>query len=836
MRRRLLQSSGQAYVKNKKFNALQLAVSRSLPAPSSRWLPWVLAFAVGTGASGSYADSAPVAVHIQQQPLGAALSQLGQQTSLQLFFSPDLVAGKQAPAVDGNISPEQALRALLKGSGLDYEISADTVVLRPQGSSASTTPGSMEIAPMDIKVVGDWLGDADQAVVQNHPGARTVVRRQAMVEQGAQNVGDVLRRIPGVQVQESNGTGGSDISLNVGVRGLTSRLSPRSTVLIDGVPAAFAPYGQPQLSMAPISSGNLESIDVVRGAGSVRYGPQNVGGVINFVTRAIPKELSGDVSTTIETSKHGGYKNLETMFIGGTADNGLGAALLYSTVNGDGYRASNNDNDIDDLLLKTHWALTDEDDLSVNFHYYDAKADMPGGLTQAQFDANPYQSDRNNDNFSGRRKDVSIKYKRQIDESTQFEVLTYYTDSFRGSNIAARDQKTLGSFPRSYHTVGVEPRVSHVFDVGPTTQEASVGVRYLKEAMHEQASRLGLVDNIATVVPGSDGHVYQDRTGGTEATAVYVDDKIDIGKWTVTPGIRFESISTDWHERSVLGTNGVRVTEKDRSVNNNEPLPALSVMYHLSDEWKLFANYETSFGSLEYFQLAQGGSGNETANGLQPEKARTYELGTRFDNGIWGGELTAFYIDFDDELQYISNDVGWTNLGATKHQGIEASAHYDLSDLDSRLQGLTANAGFTYTRATYEGEIPGFKGRDLPFYSRQVATVGLRYEVNRWTYNIDGFAQSKQRAPGTGTNADGSFTGNYITEPSADGQYGNIPGYMTWNLRGAYDFGKQMSNLKLGAGVKNVFDHQYFTRSSDNNSGIYLGQPRTFFVQASVGF
>ncbi|MDL2425187.1 TonB-dependent receptor plug domain-containing protein, partial [Pseudomonas sp. BAgro211] len=81
----------------------------------------------------------------------------------------------------------------------------------------------------------------DQQVVQNHPGARTVVRREQMIEEGAQNVRDVLRGIPGVQVQDNNGTGGSDVSLNVGVRGLTSRLSPRSTVLIDGVPAAVAP-------------------------------------------------------------------------------------------------------------------------------------------------------------------------------------------------------------------------------------------------------------------------------------------------------------------------------------------------------------------------------------------------------------------------------------------------------------------------------------------------------------------------------------------------------------------------------------------------------------------
>ncbi|CAI8757493.1 TonB-dependent siderophore receptor [Pseudomonas serbica] len=797
----------------------------------STWLPLALALAVNLALPQAFAADA---IRIPAQPLGQALSQLGQQTSLQVFFSPELVAGKQAPAVEGNIAPEEALRQLLQGSGLQYQIDEGSVTLLPAPAAAANGP--LELGVTDIKVVGDWLGDADAAVVQNHPGARTVIRREAMVEQGAMNVGDVLKRVPGVQVQEANGTGGSDISLNVGVRGLTSRLSPRSTVLIDGVPAAFAPYGQPQLSMAPISSGNLDSIDVVRGAGSVRYGPQNVGGVINFVTRAIPETASAEIGSTLETSQHGGWKHIDTLFAGGTADNGLGVALLYSAVNGNGYRKSNNGNDIDDVILKTHWAPTDVDDFSLNFHYYDASADMPGGLTQAQYDADPFQSDRDHDNFSGRRKDVSFKWVRQLDDRTQAEVLTYYTDSFRGSNIAARDQKTLGSFPRTYYTFGIEPRVSHVFDVGPSTQEVSVGYRYLKEAMHEEASRLALVNNEPVVRPGSDGHVYQDRTGGTEANSVYIDDKIDVGNWTVTPGIRFEHISTDWHDRPVLDTAGRPVPEKRRSIESNEPLPALSVMYHLSDAWKLFANYETSFGSLQYFQLGQGGTGDETANGLEPEKAKTYELGTRYNDEVWGGEVTLFYIDFDKELQYISNDAGWTNLGATTHRGIEASVHYDMAALDPRLAGLTANAGYTYTRAVYEGEIPDFKGRDLPFYSRQVATAGLRYDINRWTYNLDAFAQSKQRSPGVAVNADGSFSNNYITEGTADGQYGDIPGYVTWNARAGYDFGPQVSNLKLGAGVKNIFDKQYFTRSSDNNAGMYVGTPRTFFVQASVGF
>lgn len=559
-------------------------------------------------------------------------------------------------------------------------------------------------------MVGDWLGEADQAVVQNHPGARSVVRRREMLETGAQNVRDVLRKVPGVQVQDNNGTGGSDISLNVGVRGLTSRLSPRSTVMIDGVPAAVAPYGQPQLSMMPLSIGNLESIDVVRGAGSVRYGPQNVGGVINFVTRAIPEKFSGEIGTTIEHAGHGGWKKLNQAFLGGTADNGLGVALLYSGVKGADYRDGNNDNDIDDVLLKTHWQLSDSDQLAANFHYYDAYADMPGGLTQAQYDDDPFQSVRDWDNFRGRRKDFSLKYTRQVDDLTQFEVLTYYSDSFRGSSIAARNLRTITSYPRDYHVFAVEPRVSRIFFAGPTTQEVGFGYRYLKEAMNERASQLALVDNVPTVRPGSDGHTYQDRTGGTEASAFYIDDKIDVGNWTITPGIRFEKIDSDWRDRPVLGLNGRPVQEKKRSKDYNEPLPALSLMYHLSDEWKLFANYSESFGSLQYFQLGQGGSGNDTAAGLEPEKAKTYELGTRYDNGSWGGEITLFYIDFDDELQYVSNDVGWTNLGATKHQGIETSGHYDFAALDPRLDGLSVYGSLTYTRATYEGDIPSFKG------------------------------------------------------------------------------------------------------------------------------
>lgn len=673
----------------------------------------------------------------------------------------------------------------------------------------------------DITVVGNWLDNPDNStVLLNHPGARSIVTEQQLREQGSETVADALKGIPGVQVRDSNGTGGSDISLNVGVRGLTSRLSPRSTILMDGVPLAVAPYGQPQLSMAPLGIGNIQSVDVVRGGGAVRYGPQNVGGVINFVTRDIPKDFGGTVSAQTQGASHGGLKTLTSASVGGTSDNGLGAELLYSGLHGQGYRDSNDNTDIDDFMLKTKYAFTERDELQANFHYYDAKAGMPGGLTSAQYAANPFQSTRAWDQFEGRRKDMSFKYKHSEDDK-QLEVLTYFTDSYRGSDIAQKVGNKglfqMGSFPRHYTTWAFEPSYSQLFRFWDMSHEVTVGYRYLNETADEKAFRSTSYNPDKTWQQPDASTYYQHTYGGTAANAFYIDDAINVGNWTITPGMRYESIKTHISD----DFNNI-----SREKNYSQPLPSISVMYHLTDSWNVFTNASTSFGSMQYFQLTKGGNGSQPAPGLTPEKAHTYEVGTRYDDTVIKAEATLFYIDFDDQLQYISNTVGWTNLGATKHQGIELALNYDLSELNRALDGVSLYTTYTYTKATSDNG--AFADKDLPYYSRQVYTVGTRYATGDWVWNLDSFAQSKQRSPGTGD--------TYITDESADGQYGNIAGYMVWNMRGEYDFGPSLSHLKLGAGIKNLFDQRYYTRSSDNNSGKYVGEPRTFFVQGSIAF
>lgn len=701
-----------------------------------------------------------------------------------------------------------------------------------------------------VKVVGDWLGDAAGNTVADHPGARTVVRREELREAGATNLRDALRRIPGVQVQESNGTGGSDVSLNVGVRGLTARLSPRSTILLDGVPIAVAPYGQPQVSMAPVGLGNIEAVDVVRGGGSVRYGPQNVGGIINFVTRDIPETFGGSADVQFQGAEHGGIRTNTNALVGGTASNGLGVALLYNGLHGPGFREHEDNESIDDVMLKAKYAITAEDTLTGSIHHYDGQAGMPGGLSQADYDADPFQSRRPFDDFHGRRTDYVLKYSH-VDDRRSFEVQSYYSDSFRGSHIETITQGANGSYthqlnayPRNYHVFAIEPRYSQLFDWGQVTHEIGVGYRYTREAMHERTLRNNkFVSNLPYTpydsFPYDGPYVLSgNNTGSNEAHAVYVDDTINAGNWTITPGIRYERIDSEWqaHPGKTVVVKGP--TERQKSYS--KPLPALNVIYHVTDALRLYANAETSFGSLQYFQIGQKDSTNQFAAGLKPETARTYEIGTRYDTKAWGGEVTLFRINFDHELQLVGklpgvpdSYDGWTTLGATTHKGVESAAHVDLGAFSDALQGFTLWGTATYTHAFYRHG--SFEGRDLPFYSRRTANLGLRYGVAAWTFNLDAFSQSRQHSPGS-PSFDPARPTEYVTEPSPEGDLGDIPGWTTWNARAEYAFGPSLSNLRLGAGVKNLADKRYFTRSTDNNDGIYVGMPRTWFVQASVDF
>jgi Fe(3+) dicitrate transport protein len=679
--------------------------------------------------------------------------------------------------------------------------------------------GAITLLP-SISVVGDWLGEADREVVRTHAGGRNVVREKDFEQSGASTVTEAIRAIPGVQTPPNNGTGSGDYALNIGIRGMASRLSAGTTILLDGIPLANAPYGQPETSLAPVSLGMLQAIDVVKGGGSVRYGPNTSGGVVNFVTKEIPSTLTGgeislrgDGTASPDAETRGAGK--ADLQLGGSLENGSGLALMYSGNHGQGYR-DRQEQDIDDVMLKYRLTMAGAGRLEGRLHYYEAESDLPGPLTQAAFSADPFQSTHSYERFRGDRKEAVLKYVNEFDGDYRLEATAFYTESFRQFTLASNSSNAvlgggsdatlnrLERLPRHYQVFGFEPRFSTVAETGPLRHAMSVGYRYIAEDTNERRFRRSGANGFD---PFTAPEVLNRHTeGSTEAHAVFVDDAIKIGAVTVTPGLRFEQVKVERDNK----LTGFRDDE-----TYGEPLPSLSVGWQVDPALFAYANFSTSFNPVTHLALAESG----TQTKLEPERARTYEVGLRY--GIEGLSLEAglFLIDFDNQIESV-NSVN-INTGATLHRGIEMAAQYDMGALVSALKGLTVYATYAYTKATRE-EGPN-EGNDLQLYSRHVGTAGARYRLQEWTINLNAYGQSRQFADDANTE-----------DASANGKLGRIPGYVLFNGQVAYDFAEGPTVV---FGVNNIFDKRYFTRASvEANGGLFAGAPRTAYVQTRFVF
>ncbi|RZT10619.1 Fe(3+) dicitrate transport protein [Duganella sp. CF402] len=673
---------------------------------------------------------------------------------------------------------------------------AVAVLLAPSAHAQQTDEAPIE----SIQVAGSWLGSGLQNSVKNFAGARTVVDKEEIAESGAANIGDVLRRIPGVQSTDNSGTAGSAISLNIGVRGLTGRYSPRSTVLLDGIPLAVAPYGQPQLSFAPVSLNNIESIDVVRGGGAVRYGPQNVGGIINFRSRAIPEGegLSGDASVRYNDFGEGGSNRQYSAFVGGTAANGLGLALMYSGMEGREWRKGS-DERVNDFALKFRYPLNNHSEVYGKLTYFDVQSQTPGGLTVAQYNADPYQNTRPTDFWNGDRKGADVGYLNTLSATQEFEVKAYYNESFRQSSLINAARTQIAWQPRNYQVTGIEPRYTQRFDGGGATHDVTVGYRYLRERGDDNSYT-------QTVATGANGAITS-FINSTDAHAAYIDDRIALGAWRITPGVRYESIASTRNDVSAKSTF---------ETDNNKALPSLNVAYLVNRALTVFANYTTSFGAVQNIQL----NSQTPANPLKPEVAKTAELGARWKSGAVHAEATVFRLKFDNQIVQVPGITPATfqNIGATKHEGVETAADYSF-DEDGALAGLNVYANYSYTKAIQESGATA--GLDVPFYSRNSDTVGARYRVGAWSFNLSSTHQSKQY----------SDTANTVAE-AANGGAGLIPGFRVWNAQLAW---KQRA-YDITAGVNNLADHRYYTRNVDGNAGRMAAAPRTAYVQLHLSY
>ncbi len=664
-------------------------------------------------------------------------------------------------------------------------------VLPHTGASADEAP-----APL-VEINGNWLGTGLQNSLGWFPGARTRIQREFVQDTGAASVEDVMRHIPGVQVSATSSSAGSNMSLNIGVRGLDGRFSPRSTILLDGLPMAVAPYGQPQLSFAPLSINNLASIDVVRGGGAVRYGPQNVGGIINFTTRAIPTvPLAADASLRTNHYDGGGHNTQASVFLGGQTEQGLGLALLYAGQQGSGWRAHSKEK-LDDVALKFRVDLGPHAEIYGKLAHNAATADVPGGLSTADYARDPMQSTRQRDQWSGRRSAADLGYLLALSSSEEVEVRVFHNQSSRSSQLANNDDAratAVNQQPRHYRVSGIEPRHTRRWQWGKVLHDVTLGYRHIAERSEETSRNVAIATGVTTVARRSEN--------ATNAHALYVDDQITFGNWRITPGLRVEHIQ-------IHRTN--QLTGYAEQHTTRQALPALHMAYRVDPALTAFANYNTSFGSIQNLQLNL----NPLGNVLHPEQAKTIELGGRYRQRQFNLQATLFDLRFSNQLQLQGSTGYFANIGKTRHQGVEAGADYAFA-AGSAFDGLRAYANLAYTRAVLGSGINA--GKDLPNYSRVSDSLGLHYARGDWTLNLASTHQSRQFSDEANT-----------LQSSIDGAVGPVPGHRVWNIQLAHQ--GLPGGMALAVGVNNLGNTASFSRTTDTNRGQLAGAPRMVWMQ-----
>ncbi|WP_261840840.1 TonB-dependent siderophore receptor [Aliamphritea ceti] len=748
--------------------------------------------------------------NIPAQSLNISITDLAERAGLVILLPPNQFEAVQAVAVRGDMSVADALNKLLQGTGYSYEIeNGNTLTLHEVSSELPL------VRPESMLVTGNWLDNVGDTTVHEFPGARNILTEEQIEKSGASSLTEAFRKIPGVQVRIPAESYGANHALSVGVRGLKSRFSEKSTILLDGMPLAFAPYGQPQLSIAPIALGNLAAIDVVKGGSSVRYGPQNVGGVINFVTPEIPEELTTRIKLRTEGAVDDGNSGIlgqTNAFVGGAIGESTGMALIYSGSHGSGFR-ENSGEDIDDLMIKAETWLNDSQKLEGHVRHFVAETDIAGGLNQQQYAENKYQSRYDYNRFDGDRTEARVKYTNFISDTQEFEVQAFASNTSRlyGLQFNPDSRQRYDEWDREYNVYGVEPRYSEVFDFGDTEHEISVGYRFVKEdadLTRYRWNNFAVGSNPKTVA----GVLRTKDETGTTAHAAYIDDRISFGDFTVTPGVRFENVEV--FRKSLVKKNVANNFRNEQSYT--EVLPSLSTSYTLSPAVTLFANYNTSFGTLQHLQLS-----DSSTNNLDPEIAKTVELGGRYQEGNLNAELTLFNINFNNKLQYDDTLEYHVNKGRTHHYGVELGAGYMFPGT-----GFSIYSNLAYTQAEFkDGDL---KGNELPYYSNWVGNLGMQYEQGKWTYNLEGYAQSKQ------------YTDNENTKPLTvvNNTYyrGQTPNFVIWNTRASYQF---QPASRVSFGIKNLLNEDYYSLSGPDQpygAGISAGAPMTAYAELEMEF
>ncbi|HET9693334.1 MAG TPA: TonB-dependent receptor, partial [Steroidobacteraceae bacterium] len=588
-----------------------------------------------------------------------------------------------------------------------------------------------------ITVIGDRIR------LDSIPGSADILDAEVLREARVLTVNEAMRKVPGVFARDEEGFG---LRPNLGIRGLNPTRSSKVLLLEDGIPLGYAPYGDNASYYHPPVE-RFERIEVLKGSGQILFGPHTVGGIINYITPPVPDEGTGRVLASVGTED---YRELHGQFGDRYGNTGFIAHGTYKEADG---ARENMHFEVGDLNLKVVHEFSERQALTLRGSWYDESSQVTySGLTLGEWRDDPQQNPFGNDHMYAERWGTSATHRFDLSDAVTLTTNAYYTNFDRrwwrqSSNSTQRPNDAsdpgCGGMTnlytscgnegrlREYWTAGLEPRITVEHGAFGVDNVLAAGLRYHYEDQYrvqangdEPTSRRPGTGTNAGIKEDSDRHV--------EAMSAFVQNQFDFGRWTVTPGARFESVD---YERidNLTGAAG------ESSID--EFIPGLGVTYEAAPGTVVFAGVHRGFAPPGVADVVSSSGGSVD---LDAELSWNYELGIRANPGdsAFSYEAALFRMDFENQIVPASVAGGsgatLTSAGETLQQGVELAAQFDSGARYDWPVEVFARSAYTWLAdAEYVGErysnVSGYStvrvtGNRLPYAPEHLlsATVGAR--------------------------------------------------------------------------------------------------------------
>ena len=523
----------------------------------------------------------------------------------------------------------------------------------------------------------------------------------------------VMAKVPGIHIWESDPSG---IQIGIAARGLSPNRSWEFNVRQNGYDIAADPFGYPEAYYNPQLQA-VQRIEVVRGHGSLQYGPQ-FGGLVNYILRngsEINKKFEFETQQTI------GSKGLFNSYnaIGGKT----GKWHYYSFFdhrNGNGWRENSRYYTNAGFGTVTYY-FNPQLSLTAEVMHSHIRSQQPGGLTDAQLEADAQQSFRSRNWFDIKWTTPALILNYTLSEKTRWNTKLFATIGDRSSvgflqSILVKDSinPATGEYNNrvlnidQYRNYALESRIITDYALGNLSSTLSAGVRLYTGTTHRRADGKGTTgtDYDMTVI----GQYPRDVEFKSNNAAAFVENIFRItDKFLVVPGIRYEWLEGAASGRNGFGPGGTEIILQNITRSRSFVLLGIGAEYHMTPTTEFYANISQAYRPIQFANLQAPPTTDVVDPNLEDAKGYNADLGYRGKiKDFFQFDVSGFYLQYNNRVGTVTV-AGTptyrliTNVGSSHSKGFEGYIEFNPLRAFTKLTtgDLLLFGSYAYTDAKY---------------------------------------------------------------------------------------------------------------------------------------